>query len=220
MKEKRVKNPDESRQLCLHRQYDEIEHMAPLVTIRTARLLLRPFQTTDAEAVHCLTGSRDVAAGTFLPHPMDRQAAQDWITERVKDQGAGTGVTFAITLAGSGELIGSIGMELVLAHEQGRLSYWLGRAYWNRGFGTEAVTALVEYGFNSLRLHRIYAPHFHTNPASGRVLQKVGMTHEGRLREHYLRFGQRIDVELYGMVREEFIARRQVNGGGTSPRES
>ncbi|MFO0719343.1 MAG: GNAT family N-acetyltransferase [Nitrospira sp.] len=179
--------------------------MTAIVTIGTKRLRLRPFQTTDAEAVHRLAGSQDVAAGTFLPHPMDRQAAQDWVTERLKDQAAGTGVTFAITLLENGELIGSIGMELMLAHEQGRLTYWLGRDYWNQGYGTEAVTALVEYGFNSLKLHRIYAPHFHTNPASGRVLQKVGMTHEGRLREHYLRFGQRVDVELYGMIRNEFL---------------
>lgn len=129
--------------------------MTPVVTIGTKRLRLRPFQTTDAEAVHRLAGSQDVAAGTFLPHPMDRQAAHDWITDRVKDQAAGTGVTFAITLAESAEVIGSIGMELVPAHEQGRLSYWLGRDYWNRGYGTEAVAALVEYGFNSLKLHRI-----------------------------------------------------------------
>ena len=179
--------------------------MTAIVTIGTKQLRLRPFQTTDAEAVHRLAGSQDVAAGTFLPHPMDRQAAQDWVTERLKDQAAGTGVTFAITLLENGELIGSIGMELMLVHEQGRLTYWLGRDYWNQGYGTEAVTALVEYGFNSLKLHRIYAPHFHTNPASGRVLQKVGMTHEGRLREHYLRFGQRVDVELYGMIRNEFL---------------
>lgn len=179
--------------------------MTAIVTIGTKQLRLRPFQTTDAEAVHRLAGSQDVAAGTFLPHPMDRQAAQDWVTERLNDQAAGTGVTFAITLLENGELIGSIGMELMLVHEQGRLTYWLGRDYWNQGYGTEAVMALVEYGFNSLKLHRIYAPHFHTNPASGRVLQKVGMTHEGRLREHYLRFGQRVDVELYGMVRQEFL---------------
>lgn len=185
------------------------------LTLRTDRLLLRPFRTTDAEAVHRLAGSKDVAAGTFLPHPMNRQAAQDWITERLKDHEAGTGVTFAITLPESAQVIGSIGVELVTAHEQGRLSYWLGQAYWNQGYGTEVVTALVEYGFTRLTLHRIYAPHFHTNPASGRVLQKVGMTHEGRLREHYLRFGQRIDVELYGMLREEFFAKHAgKNGNG------
>lgn len=193
--------------------------MPAVPTIRTERLRLRPFQTTDAEAVHHLAGAKEVAAGTFLPHPMDRQAAHDWIAERQKDAAAGTGVTFAITLAESGQVIGSIGMELIAAHEQARLSYWLGQAYWNRGYGTEVVTALLEYGFNSLKLHRIYAPHFHTNPASGRVLQKVGMIHEGHLREHYLRFGERIDVELYGMLRQEFNACRSRITGEISPIE-
>ncbi|MBS0169475.1 MAG: GNAT family N-acetyltransferase [Nitrospira sp.] len=191
--------------------------MAHDLTLSTARLRLRPFQMADAETVQALAGTQDVAAGTFLPHPMDRQSAQAWITARLDDQTAGTGVTVAIILAESGVLIGSIGMELVSAHEQGRLSYWLGRDYWNRGYGTEVVRAFVEYGFITLKLHRIYAPHFHTNPASGRVLHKVGMTHEGRLREHYLRFGRRIDVELYGMLREEFLARRSQITGNSLP---
>ncbi len=184
-------------------------------TLRTERLVLRQFQASDTEAVRHLAGAKEVAAGTFLPHPMDRQAAQDWIAQRHADSAAGTGVTFAITLAESGQVIGSIGMELATEHEQGRLSYWLGVSFWNRGYCTEAVTALLEYGFISLKLHRIYAPHFHTNPASGRVLQKVGMTYEGRLREHYLRFGQRIDVEIYGILQGEFVksgSRKERNG--------
>ena len=191
--------------------------MASVVTVRTTRLLLRPLEIIDVEVVQRLAGSREVAAGTFLPHPMDRQAAHDWVMERVKGQAAGTGVTFAITLEETGAVIGSIGMELVPAHEQGRLTYWLGRAYWNRGYGTEAVAALMEYGFDRLKLHRIYAPHFHTNPASGRVLQKVGMTHEGRLREHYLRFGHRVDVELYGILQDEYLKSRSQCKDGPSP---
>lgn len=120
--------------------------------IRTERLCFQPFQATDAETVQALAGAQEVAAGTFLPHPMDRQAAQGWITARLEEQAAGTGVTVAITLTESGLLIGSIGMELVTAHEQGRLSYWLGQPYWNRGYGTEAVRAFLDYGFTHLKL--------------------------------------------------------------------
>ena len=83
--------------------------MTSVATVQPRRLLLRPFQPADAEAVHCLAGSQEVAAGTFLPHPLDRQAAQDWIMDRVKDQAAGTAVTFAITLAENTKVIGSIG---------------------------------------------------------------------------------------------------------------
>ena len=99
-------------------------------------------------------------------------------------------------------------MEITREHQLARLTYWLGLANWNQGYCTEAVQAVLDYGFTHLSLHRIYAPHFHNNPASGRVLRKVGMTHEGRMREHYIRFGELVDVEIYGMLRKEFVSRQ------------
>lgn len=99
-------------------------------------------------------------------------------------------------------------MGIAAAHEHARLSYWLGVAYWNQGYCTEAVQAMLEYGFTRLSLHRIYAPHFHNNPASGRVLRKAGMRYEDRMREHYIRFGQFVGVETYGMLRKEFLNNR------------
>jgi len=196
--------------------------LSPQVLAPLAVLLVAFLALNVAIAVLIVSGRLDGHWYDFRDLGNAVQALREWLDDRTADQPGWLSdllgdhwLSYIVTA-----LIGAIGMELVPAHEQGRLSYWLGRAYWNRGYGTEAVTALVEHSFVSLKLHRIYAPHFHTNPASGRVLQKVGMTHEGRLREHYLRFGQRIDVELYGMLRQEFIARRPANGGGTSPRES
>jgi RimJ/RimL family protein N-acetyltransferase len=182
--------------------------MTDFPTIATERLVLRQFQPADAEAVRCLAGAKEVAAGTFLPHPYEAGTAEKWIAGQQQDHEAGKALTFAIVLAGDQRLVGSIGMEIVAAHEHARLTYWLGFAHWNQGYCTEAVKALLEYGFTHLNLHRIYAPHFHNNPASGRVLRKVGMTYEGRMREHYIRFGQLVDVEIYGMLRQEFMNRR------------
>jgi RimJ/RimL family protein N-acetyltransferase len=104
-------------------------------------------------------------------------------------------------------LIGSIGLDIAPGHQHARMGYWLGLPYWNHGYGTEAVNTVLAYGFNQRHLHRIYAPHFLSNPASGRVLQKVGMTYEGRMREHYMRFGQYVDVALYGMLEQDFNKR-------------
>ena len=173
--------------------------------LRTERLILRQFQASDADTVHRLAGVKEVAAGTLLPHPYDLEAAAQWIAQQQESFAAGNAITFAIVLAEVEQLIGSIGMEIAREHELARLSYWLGTAYWNQGYCTEAVRAMLDYGFTRLSLHRIYAPHFHNNPASGRVLRKVGMTYEGRMREHYIRFGQFVDVEIYGMLREEFL---------------
>jgi len=174
-------------------------------TLRTERLILRQFQTSDADTVHRLAGLKEVAAGTLLPHPYDLEAAAQWITQQQESFAAGNAITFAIVLIEEEQLIGSIGMEIAREHQLARLSYWLGTAYWNQGYCTEAVRAVFDYGFTRLSFHRIYAPHFHNNPASGRVLRKVGMTYEGRMREHYIRFGRFVDVEIYGILREEFL---------------
>jgi len=123
----------------------------------------------------------------------------------------------AITLAQGQAMIGSIGLDIVESHKHARLSYWLGVPYWNRGYCTEAVAAVLGYGFRQLELNRIYSPHFLGNDASGRVLQKAGMTYEGRMREHYLRFDRFVDLELYGMLRRDFIQRNTESKSGTTP---
>jgi RimJ/RimL family protein N-acetyltransferase len=178
--------------------------MTPHPTLKTKRLLLRPFQADDAATVQRLAGDRRVASGTFLPHPYEDGIAEEWIARHVPDYEAGKSVHFAVVSAADNVLMGSIGLEVAGAHRHARLGYRLGVPYWNHGYCTEAVRAVLHYGFTELGLNRIYAPHFLGNAASGRVLHKVGMTYEGRLREHYRRFGQFVDVEMYGMLRREF----------------
>ncbi len=116
-------------------------------------------------------------------------------------------MNFAVVLANDHTLLGSIGLEIASVHRHARLGYWLGVPYWNRGYCTEAVRTVLDYGFTRLNLHRIYGPHFLGNPASGRVLQKVGMRYEGRMREHYVRFGRFVDVELYAILKQDFLPR-------------
>lgn len=176
-------------------------------SFKTARLLLRPFQLSDAPDIERLAGAKEVAAGTFLPHPYEKGMAEQWIADRKRAHEDGTAVSFAITLADNATVIGSISLDIVQIHRHARLGYWLGVPYWNQGYCTEAVRAVLRYGFMQLNLHRIYSPHFEGNAASGRVLQKVGMTYEGRMREHYVRFDRFVDLELYGMLQREFTDR-------------
>lgn len=182
--------------------------MTSFPILGTERLILRQFQPADAPAIRQLAGTEEVAAGTLLPHPYEEGLAEQWIANQQQDYEAGRNVSFAITLAEGEIVIGSIGLEIAQVHRQARLGYWIGHDYWNRGYGTEAVKAVLTYGFMQLDLNRIYAPHFQGNHASGRVLQKAGMTYEGRMREHYLRFGRFVDLELYGLLQQEFLASR------------
>ena len=87
------------------------------------------------------------------------------------------------------------------------MGYWIGKPYWNQGFGTEAALAILRYAFEQLGLNRVYAAHFRRNPASGRIMQKIGMTYEGRLRQHVKKWGDFEDMEYYGHPQERVPGR-------------
>lgn len=111
---------------------------------------------------------------------------------------------FAIILREGGDLVGAIGLEAKPDHGRAEIGYWVGVPYWNRGYVTEAARAVLGFGFESLGLHRIFAMHFTRNPASGRVMQKLGMKHEGTLREHEKKWDVFVDCEVYGILHSEW----------------
>ena len=80
--------------------------------------------------------------------------------------------------------------------------------YWGRGYATEAARAVVAYAFDELGLNRVFAFHFTNNPASGRVLQKIGMRHEGTRRAHTRKDGAFLDSESYAILRGDPRRRR------------
>lgn len=81
------------------------------------------------------------------------------------------------------------------------LGYWLGEPYWGRGLMTEAVKAAVEYGFTELRLKRIFAGVFETNPASAKVLEKAGFVFESRMSKAVFKEGQFLDQLMFVMIK-------------------
>jgi [ribosomal protein S5]-alanine N-acetyltransferase len=180
----------------------------PLPTIDTARLTLRPFSLADAPTVQRLAGAREVADTTLnIPHPYPDGAADQWIATHAENFTAGDGATFAIVLRATSELCGAIGLDISRRHRRAELAYWIGVPYWNQGYATEAAAALLAYGFTTLQLHRIHARHVTRNPASGRVMQKIGMTFEGIQREHFLKGDRFEDVANYGILRDEWDLR-------------
>jgi [ribosomal protein S5]-alanine N-acetyltransferase len=171
-------------------------------TLATARLVLRPFALSDAPDVQRLCNVRDIALNTLLiPHPYPDGMAEQWISSQPENFAKGEVVTFAITLGEGGELVGAIGMRIQLESDRAEIGYWIGVPYWGRGFATEAARAVIEYGFERLRLNRIFGEHFTRNAPSGRVLQKAGMRHEGTLRQAHKKWGEYLDTELYAILR-------------------
>ena len=179
--------------------------MADLPTIATARLELRPFRPLDAPRVAELAGAREIADTTArVPHPYVQAMADDWIAGQAAEFERGAGVTFAITLRENGELVGAIGLGLEPELRSGVLGYWIGVPYWNRGYATEAARAVIGYGFGALDLERISATYFTRNPASGRVMEKTGMRHEGVLRRSARKWDILEDVAHRSILREEW----------------
>jgi len=189
--------------------YREIMKVQP--TIMTKRLTLRPFDLSDGTRVQLLAEDDAIASTTLnIPHPYEDGMAEDWIRTHGEGFQKGELINFAIVLESSRELIGAIGLTFNHKHFHAELGYWIGKPYWNRGYCTEAAREILRYGFEERLLHRIHAIHFSRNPASGRVMQKIGMKHEGRRRQHYFKWGSYEDIELYGLLRIEFEDSRRL----------
>lgn len=176
----------------------------PRPVLQGERVSLRPFARDDAPRVRELAGAAEVAEMTLtVPHPYGEGVAEAWIASHEEAWRGREGVPLAVVDPVEG-LVGAVGLELALDHGRAELGYWVGVPFWGRGYATDAARCLVAFGFETLRLHRVVAHHFVRNPASGRVLTKAGMRREGLLRQH-IRKGDRFeDVEIYGVLREEF----------------
>jgi [ribosomal protein S5]-alanine N-acetyltransferase len=171
------------------------------VNLDTVRLRIRAYSEADIAELVPLIGAREVAATTGrIPHPYTIEDARQFLVKIEADRE----VRMAVTLRDRGRFIGGIGLRLIEEHQSAELGYWLGVPYWGQGYATEAAREMLRYGFQQLRLHRIFASHFKNNPTSGRVLQKLGMRHEGCQREHIHKFGQFLDLELYGLLRRDW----------------
>lgn len=175
-------------------------------TLTTEHLVLRPYTLADAPELQRLIGDRDVASTLMnVPHPYKDGMAEEWIGQRQEYYEKGESIQFAISPRHEGFFIGGIGLSSIDQQAQrAELGYWIGKPYWGKGYGTEAARAVVRYGFETLGLNRIHARHLGRNPASGRIMQKIGMKHEGCQRQHIKKWGRFEDFELYGILKREY----------------
>jgi [ribosomal protein S5]-alanine N-acetyltransferase len=144
----------------------------------TKRFLLRPPDEADIPRLLPLIGDFEVARNLArIPHPYARSDAEEFVKMAARQRASGFGYHFAITLNGDGMFVGGIG----LTRRDGafELGCWLGKSFWTRGYATEAARALVDFAFDRLNAARLVAGWFHDNPASGRMLTKLGFLSSG-----------------------------------------
>jgi ribosomal-protein-alanine N-acetyltransferase len=170
--------------------------------LKTERLLLRPFMLSDAEDVQRLAGNKAISDTTLnIPHPYEDGMAEAWISSHQPGIEAGELAAFAITLNPGGELIGAISLKIDAAMQTAEMGYWVGEPFWDAGYCTEAARRIVEYGFKELDIRRIHAWYLRRNPASGRVMQKIGMSREGEGPLQAGASGEADSVVHYGLFR-------------------
>lgn len=174
-------------------------------TMETARLILRRLQLTDAEMMFQNWTSDDKVT-CFLRwdahKTIDETKAmiQQWMNSYQDDSTYYWGM-----YQKDGEMIGSIGITITSEYDlKGGLGYKIGSRWWNQGYSSEAARAVIDYMFRNTDIERIDAFSAVNNPASRKVMEKVGMRYEGLLRHYYKTRDGFHDCTLYGIIREEW----------------
>jgi len=180
------------------------EKVKKIPKLETERLILRPLGKADAAEVMRLAGDREVADTTLnIPHPYKDGMAEEWIAKHQENFDKDQGATWAITRKSDGVLVGVISLTGMVEGHQAELGYWIGKPFWNHGYCSEAAQTVLWYAFSDLALTRVHASHFTRNPASGRVMRKIGMQHEGCRRNHVKKWDKMENLELYGILKSE-----------------
>ncbi|HLZ80810.1 MAG TPA: GNAT family protein [Ktedonobacteraceae bacterium] len=119
----------------------------------------------------------------------------------------GKHIIFGVALNDDNRLIGLVGLKDINYINQSAEFYVIigDRTAWGKGYGTEATTLMVRYGFMELNLNRIQTQDMEENIGGWRADEKAGFTYEGTLREVILRFGKYNDVRVYSLLRSEYL---------------
>lgn len=149
----------------------------PDFTLRTPRLLLRAFAPQDARRVFEIRSDFEVTRMLVFPaYPPVLEDVSAWLTEHAVEWRAGTAYRFAVVV--DGRVIGCADVDEI-QDGCGELGYWLERDHWGRGLATEAAGAVHDFATRTLGLRRLVAGHAADNPASGRILVRLGFRQVG-----------------------------------------
>ena len=174
--------------------------------LETQRLILREIRLEDAEAILRIFGDDEVTCyyhlETFTSIEQTRELI-DGMADRFKNK---IRVRWGITLKGEDVIIGTCGYPTwVQSQFLGEIGYDLAQAYWNRGIMTEALAAVLQFGFERMELNRIEAMVMLENTPSMQLLRKLGFQEEGILREYGFWKGQFHDMKLFSLLRRDFV---------------
>ena len=174
-------------------------------TLETPRLILRRMTMRDAQDVFLYSKDEEVARHVLWSAQKDISEAKEYLRYMARRYRNDEPSSWGIIEKKTGRLVGTIGyMTYSEENNSVEVGYSLARWLWNGGYMTEALSRVIEHTFDRMEINRIEAQHEITNPSSGRVMEKCGMSKEGVLRQRLYNKGRYVDVALYAIVKSDY----------------
>jgi len=174
-------------------------------------LYLRPYKTSDAQALSDMTARDEIYCTTYnIQREFDPEHARWWIKFNANCRRTGTSYEFGIFEKSTDRLVGNIGIVNVNSRcRHATLAYYVHPDFWNKGIATEAGKIILDYAFGILEMNRVGAVCMVDNHASRRVLDKLGFEFEGIARQEIMKDGIYYDVAHYGLLSEDYRMRNK-----------
>ncbi|MEW4369392.1 GNAT family N-acetyltransferase [Paenibacillus kandeliae] len=169
--------------------------------LKSQRLILRWVELSDAPDLFEVVSDQETTRFLFPPHD-NVQQTERMIANYYMEEPQGK---YAVVLKETGKVIGTFEFRVHAHNRSGEIGFTLGSRYWGHGYMTEAGKLILELAFRELKLERVYAMHDTTNPASGRLMQRLGMTLEGILRHERMDSNRWVDSAHYSILQHEYI---------------
>lgn len=184
-----------------------LDILANLPSIETERLLLRKITLNDASDMFEYASNPEVSEYTMWSTHTSIEDTKYFLKSLTKMYKRRELVDWGIVHKAEKKFIGTCGfVEWSMTHSRAEIGYALSARYWREGYMSEAVNAIIEFGFREMLLNRIVGRCEVNNIASARVMEKVGMQLEGILRQQLFVKGRYWDLKIYSILREDFFA--------------
>jgi len=184
-----------------------------LPRLETERLILRRLTADDAEDIFAYASDPEVTRYLIWEPHQSLADSRAFIAAAVGRYEAGIVAPWGIELKREKKIIGTCDyISLSVGHERAEIGYALSRTYWGQGLMSEAVRKIIAFGFEVKGFNRIQAVCETTNIASARVMEKVGMSFEGILRQYLIQRKTPRDVKMYAILRQDWMKRESAEG--------
>ncbi|MEC0201830.1 GNAT family protein [Paenibacillus lautus] len=176
-----------------------------LPTLETDRTMLRKLRSEDEQDIFHYGSDDDVSRYTAWPTHRTMEDTRNYLNKVLQKYEQHAVAPWGIVDKETGKIIGTSGfMAWNVHHAKAELGYALSKDYWNRSYMTEVIRTIISFGFDRMKLVRIEASCLPLNIGSARVMEKVGMTYEGLIRQTIFVKGKHEDLKLYSIVLDDY----------------